>query len=96
MNPYVICADSACDMNEAILRDWGVDNASLRFRFEGEAAEYNNNQLPATEFYKKMREGGIAKTSAVNVEDFKSLFQMRHLRFLLNSTIECVKWQVLF
>ncbi|MBR5500794.1 MAG: DegV family protein [Clostridia bacterium] len=75
MNPYVICADSACDMNEAILRDWGVDTASLRFRFEGEAAEYNNNQLPATEFYKKMREGGIAKTSAVNVEDFKSLFQ---------------------
>ncbi len=75
MNPYVICTDSACDMSEAILRDWGVSAASLRFRFEGEPEEYKNNQLSAADFYQKMRAGGVAKTSAVNVEDFKILFE---------------------
>ncbi|MBR5280108.1 MAG: DegV family protein [Clostridia bacterium] len=74
MNPYVICTDSACDMSETILRDWEVGSASLRFRFEGEPEEYNNNELPAAAFYQKMRAGGVAKTSAVNVEDFKNLF----------------------
>lgn len=78
MNQYVICVDSACDMSERILKDWGVYAASLRFRFEGELEEYNNNDLPAADFYQKMRAGGIAKTSAVNVEDFKKLFE-QHL-----------------
>lgn len=78
MNSFVICADSACDMSESILKDWGVCAASLRFRFEGEPEEYSNNELPAGEFYQKMRAGGVARTSAVNVEDFKVLFS-QHL-----------------
>lgn len=75
MGSYVIFADSACDMREDILQSWGIATASLRFRFEGEDREYSNNDLPAPEFYDKMRQGGIAKTSAVNVSDFKALFE---------------------
>lgn len=75
MSEYKICADSACDMNADILQQWGIQIASLKFRFDGEDREYSNNELPAVEFYQKMREGGVAKTSAVNVSDFKALFE---------------------
>lgn len=75
MNKYVICTDSACDMCADILQAWEVSSASLRFRFEGEEKEYSNNELPAKAFYEKMRRGGVAKTSAVNVSDFKILFE---------------------
>lgn len=75
MSSYAIFADSACDMSGEILAKWGIRVASLRFRFEGEDREYSNNELPAAEFYDKMRKGGVAKTSAVNVNDFKALFE---------------------
>ncbi len=75
MRDYVICADSACDMRNDILQSWQVRTASLRFRFEGQDKEYENDELSASEFYKMMREGGVAKTSAVNVSNFKSLFE---------------------
>lgn len=75
MSSYVIFADSACDMREDILQSWGIVTGNLRFRFEGEDREYSNNELHPKEFYDKMRKGGIAKTSAVNVSDFKALFE---------------------
>ncbi len=75
MSEYVICTDSACDMCADILQAWEVSSASLRFRFDGEEKEYSNNELPAKTFYDKMRQGGVAKTSAVNVSDFKALFE---------------------
>lgn len=75
MSSYVIFADSACDMSADILEKWGIRVASLTFRFEGEDREYGNSDLPAVEFYDKMRKGGIAKTAAVNVNDFKAMFE---------------------
>lgn len=75
MSSYVIFADSACDMSSEILQKWGIRVASLTFRFDGEDREYGNNDLPAVEFYDKMRRGGIAKTAAVNVNDFKTMFE---------------------
>ena len=53
----------------------GVPYTSLTFRFDGEEKEYANDGMSATDFYKKMRKGGTAKTAAVNAEVFKSDFE---------------------
>ncbi|MBQ8005294.1 MAG: DegV family protein [Clostridia bacterium] len=75
MNEYVIYTDSACDIAPDMLKEWGVPCVSLTFHFEGEVAEYANGDMPEKEFYNKMREGRIAKTSAINTEIFNEAFE---------------------
>ncbi len=75
MNEYVIMTDSACDMSPALLAEWGVPFKSLTFRFDGSDQEYTDQDIPAAEFYAKMRGGSVAKTSAVNSESFLSMFE---------------------
>ena len=74
MQNYVIYTDSACDLSEKVIADWGINSSSLSFRFDGSNKEYRNNEMSVLEFNSKMREGGIAKTAAVNSEDFISGF----------------------
>ncbi len=74
MREYVICTDSACDIKPELLADRGVPYCSLNFRFDGEDKEYSNNDMSTSEFYAKMRAGGVAKTSAVNVNAFYEMF----------------------
>ena len=75
MKEYIIVTDSACDIKPEILEKWGVGFCSLTFRFEGDEKEYSNFDMSALDFYNKMREGGSAKTAAVNVEGFKTVFE---------------------
>ena len=75
MNNYVICTDSACDLEPSLLKEWGVSYKSLTFRFDGSDVEFSNDDMDSVTFYNKMREGGIAKTAAVNVEGFVELFE---------------------
>lgn len=75
MKDYVIFTDSACDIAPEILAEWGIPAVSLTFRFEGEDKAYENGEMPAGDFYNKMREGGIAKTSAVNSSTFYEAFE---------------------
>lgn len=75
MNDFIIFADSACDLSPAILAEWGVDFRSLTFRFDGEDKEYGNGDMNSKEFYQKMRDGGVAKTAAVNTEAFREGFE---------------------
>lgn len=75
MRDYVICTDSACDIKPELLDKWGVCYKSLTFRFENDSKEYSNNDMPVSEFYDKMKHGGIAKTAAVNSESFYSQFE---------------------
>ena len=75
MSEYIIFTDSACDIKPELLREWGVVCTSLTFRFDGDATEYKNEDMDLTEFYAKMREGGVAKTSAVNSEIFCECFE---------------------
>jgi DegV family protein with EDD domain len=72
---YVICTDSACDIKPSLLEEWGVPFASLTFRFDGDDTEYSNYEMPVTEFYDRMRAGGVAKTAAVNAQAFKECFE---------------------
>lgn len=75
MGKFIIHTDSACDISPDVLAAWGVKFTSLTFRFDGEDKEYANYDMSATDFYAKMREGGIAKTAAVNTETFKESFE---------------------
>jgi len=75
MNEYVIVTDSGCDISPEILQEWGVPYSSLTYRFDGEDREYNNNDMESKVFYDRMRDGGVAKTSAVNVAVFAEEFE---------------------
>ncbi len=75
MNEYVIFTDSGCDLSPELLAQWGVPYKALNFRFGGEDKEYSNDDMSVSEFYQKMRDGGVAKTSAVNVTAFADAFR---------------------
>lgn len=72
---YKIFTDSACDIKSEVLREWDVTSLDLAFRFDGEDKMYKNSEMTTDEFYKKMREGGVAKTSAVNPDAFMEAFE---------------------
>lgn len=75
MSNYVIYTDSGCDITPDLLAQWGVKHCDLRFLFDGEEKTYTNREMSEKDFYQRMREGASAKTSAVNVEEFKNAFE---------------------
>ncbi len=75
MGNYVIFTDSACDIKPEMLADWGVPYQSLTFRFTDDNVEHSNGDMDVTAFYNRMREGGVAKTAAVNVDQFAAEFE---------------------
>ena len=72
---YIITTDSGCDIKANVLREWGVEYTCLTFRFDGEDIEYSNDDMEISEFYTRMKAGGVAKTSAVNPEAFTEMFE---------------------
>ena len=70
MKNYVIFTDSSCDLSEKAVAERGISYASLSFRFDDSSKEYRNGDMSASDFYEKMRKGGVAKTAAANSEDF--------------------------
>ena len=75
MDDFVIFTDSACDIPPATLEQWGVPYCWLTYVFEGDDRQYGNYDLPYGEFYKRVREGGVARTSAVNEDAFRRGFE---------------------
>ena len=75
MNEYVIFTDSSSDIAPEVLAAWGVESISLTFRFGDSDKEYHNGEMAIADFYQKMRDGGVAKTSAVNTQAFKEAFE---------------------
>ncbi len=74
MSNFVIYTDSACDVKPELLSEWGVKYSCLTFHFNDSAKEYTNDEMDISTFYDKMRQGGTAKTSAVNSEVFAAEF----------------------
>ena len=74
MAPYVLFADSSCDLPEALMHEWEIHYSSLSFIFDDSDKIYGNYDMPAKEFYGKIRAGHSAKTSAVNSADFEEAF----------------------
>lgn len=75
MNEYVIFTDSACDLDRSTLEKLGVKYVNLTLTYNGDDTEYKNDAVDPKEFYNKMRNGSVVKTSAINSETFKNVFE---------------------
>ena len=75
MNKYTIITDTACDISPALLKKWGVEYINLTYRFDGEDIDYTSDKTDIKRFYNKMREGGVAKTAAINPDTFENEFE---------------------
>ena len=74
MARYVLFADSSCDLPESLMHEWEIHYSSLSFLFDDSDRIYKNYDMPAREFYGKIRAGHNATTSAVNSADFEEAF----------------------
>lgn len=72
---FRIITDTGCDISPELLSEWGTFALSLSFRFTDEDRDYTESDMPITEFYNQMRKGRVAKTAAVNIESFKTVFR---------------------
>ncbi|NLN50371.1 MAG: DegV family protein [Acholeplasmataceae bacterium] len=76
MSEYVILTDSASDLPDKYAVSNNLVVLPLKFYFNSQ--EYYNyldfSQMSAKEFYQMLRENNYAKTSQVNVADFKKAF----------------------
>lgn len=75
MREFVIFTDTGCDLSPAHLERADIGYECLTFRFDGEQKEYKNGEMDSKAFYDKMREGGVAKTAAINKETFAIAFR---------------------
>jgi len=79
MKDYIIITDTACDISPATLKEWGVAYLNLTYRFDGEDKDYTGEETDIKKFYDKMRDGGVAKTAAINPDAFEKEFE-KHLK----------------
>lgn len=75
MSEFKIITDSACDLSIDELASRGLVCLPLTFRFADSDKEYFNYDMSITDFYSKMKSGGVAKTAAVNTESFAEAFR---------------------
>ncbi len=75
MSNFIIFTDSACDIKPEILNSWGVKFAKLSFTFDTDGIILTDDFIESKTFYNRMRDGEVAKTSAVNIESFKDVFK---------------------
>ena len=75
MNNYVIFTDSACDMGLETINQWNVKCCSLNLLFDGETESILDVDLAPVDLYNRMRDGAVARTSAVNTGTFKEAFE---------------------
>ena len=75
MREYVIFADSGCDIHPETLSKWGIRLLDLTFMFDGDDHVYTNKEMPVETFYRKIREGAVARTSAANTADIEAALE---------------------
>ena len=75
MGNITIVTDAGCDLSPELLKEWNVKCTYLTFTFENDEKIYSNLDMNIKDFYDKMRNGEVAKTSGVNPDDFKLLFK---------------------
>ena len=74
MSEFIIYTDSSCDLAPEDMDKMNVYFSSLTYNF-GVANEQPSANLPLAEFYARLRQGSVAKTSAVNSQEFFNRFE---------------------
>lgn len=72
MSDYVLLTDSSADLTAELVAELGVEVLPLSFHM-GDKTYRNwpdNREIDPKDFYRQLREGEMATTSAVNVSDF--------------------------
>lgn len=72
MSCFSVLTDSACDIAKETLKEWHVDCIEMSYEFQNIQVE---KELGIREFYDCMRQGGVAKTSAINPDAFDKQFK---------------------
>lgn len=75
MNAFVLVTDSGCDLPYQYLLENNILCVDLTYYFENSEEIQPNREVNLKNFYQRIRAGEIAKTSAVNPEEFKDVFR---------------------
>jgi len=100
MNNFTLMTDSTCDLSAEMLDKLSVVCAQGSFTL-ADGTEHTNATIDNAEFYKYLREGGSAKTSAINSAVYEDMFRVEldkgndivHLGFSsgLSATYNCAR-----
>lgn len=72
MGEYVILTDSSADLSAALVEEMEVEVLPLSFTMEGKTYHNwpDNREMDPGDFYRRLRDGAMATTAAVNVADY--------------------------
>ncbi|MGN8967614.1 DegV family protein [Intestinimonas sp. HCP28S3_D6] len=77
MSDYVIVTDSSADLPDSLVKELGVEVLPLSFTVQGKT--YHNypddREMAPKVFYKMLRDGEMATTSAVNVAEYTAMLE---------------------
>ncbi len=77
MSDYVIVTDSSADLPDSLVKELGVEVLPLSFTVQGKT--YHNypddREMDPKVFYKMLRDGEMATTSAVNVAEYTAMLE---------------------
>ena len=74
MNTYKIVSDFGCNLPENMVNQYEIEIIPTHLHVEGEVSMLSD-QISISDFYQKLREKKMIKTSAVNMQTFKSYFE---------------------
>jgi DegV family protein with EDD domain len=73
MNHYKIVSDFGCNFPEHLIKQYEIEIIPTNLHIEGEK-NVRTDQIDISEFYQKLREKKMIKTSAINMQTFKDCF----------------------
>ncbi|HHT64536.1 MAG: DegV family protein [Caldicoprobacterales bacterium] len=75
MQKFCVATDSGCDLPMSLCKELEIYPLQLVYYFGDEAYQDTMNQEDFKEFYRKIREGLLPKTSQVNVYEFVAFWE---------------------
>ena len=72
---YVLITDSACDILPELLKEWDTELIRMPYLFQDDGVQKLDHDEEPAAFYREMRNGRIAKTSAVNEDTYYQAFE---------------------
>lgn len=75
MSDFVIYTDCNADLPARVRADWGVKAVHQEFVFDGDETVYATDDIDIKAFYRRMREGAVARTAATNMDTFYQHFE---------------------
>lgn len=74
MKQFIVTTDSGCDLPIELLNERGIIPIKMCYNVNGELCEDTMLEADCREFYRKMREGAVPKTSQINEAQFEEFF----------------------